>query len=194
MNFYGGYEGKRVAKKQFKLVREKKGKRLAHSLTIEDYIYQAIEFISGKVKAFIERIKELSEDVDYDEMDQELLGLPSRSELEEAVAKASTRDITLDLGGTKIATIQANSLENIDDIVYYIENGFVVFVQYGILNTEARREFDRVLSIELMQLGTHLTHISASEIICAGREVSIEDSNAPKKEAKIYNLSAAGRR
>ena len=39
-----------------------------------------------------------------------------------------------------------------------------------------------------MLLGTHLTHISNSEIICANRQVSVSDASKGKQEGKIYDL------
>ena len=89
---------------------------------------------------------------------------------------------------TKVATIQASSLEDIDDVITYLENGCIVIVNYKLLNGEERKEFDKKLSIELMLLGTHLTHISNSEIICANRQVSVSDASKGKQEGKIYDL------
>lgn len=174
MTLYGGFQGKRVADKKFKLFRKYKGTRVANKPVRNVFLSQAIELLTGKIKYLSAKFQELEERY----MPKEDLESVSVVELKEEEYTDST----------KVATIQASSLEDIDDVITYLENGCIVIVNYKLLNGEERKEFDKKLSIELMLLGTHLTHISNSEIICANRQVSVSDASKGKQEGKIYDL------
>lgn len=204
MKLYGGYDGKRVEKKKkkFQLWKQKGGKRLSQKPD-DNPSFQPIEFLLGKIKYLSERLKEYFGVVDYEEMDEEFYHLPKMSDTVDAIGleeeKIELREMLENFisdsnSDIKIATLNVDSLENLEDVVYYVEEGYIVFVNYGILPFSARNEFDKQLSIELMQLGTHLTHISKSEIICAGRQVMIEDATSEKKDAKIYDLRSVIKR
>lgn len=192
MNLYGGYNGKRVTeknKKGFKLFKQRGGKRLVKPI-IFVYLEQAIEFVSGKISYISEKLKELVKYRDDEEMDTEYLKLPSYDEVrvgQNAIMPFST-------GNSKIVAIDACSIDDISDIVYYVETGYITFVSYGILGLEERQEFDTTLSKELMRLGTHLTHITNTEILCSGKEASVDNNMEPTVDAKVYELQEAVRR
>ncbi len=196
MKLYGGFQGKRVASKQesrnFKLSRKTKGKRLIQKPLEEKFLYRTMQLLSGKVKYLFSKVKELSGYVDYDENKEECLEQVSLEE--EYYFDDIDNPISIENDSIQVATIEASSFADIEDIVYYVEEGYIVFVNYGILHFDARKEFDKKLSIELMQLGTHLTHISRSEIVCAGRQVSVVDTISNKKDGKIYELGTIMKR
>lgn len=204
MKLYGGYDGKRVSKekKKFQLWKQKGGKRLSQKPE-DNPTFQPIEFLLGKIKYLSERLKEYFGVVDYEEMDEEFYNLPKLSDTVDTIAleeeKTELREMLENFvsdsnSNIKIATLNVDSLENLEDVVYYVEEGYIVFVNYGILPFPARNEFDKQLSIELMQLGTHLTHISKSEIICAGRNITVEDCISSKREGKVYELANVTKR
>lgn len=198
MKLYGGFQGKRVASKQesrnFKLSKKAKGKRLIQKPLEEKFLYRTMQLLSGKIKYLFSKVKRFEWYKNDEIFDEETLALTSLEE------ETSFDDVPVDnsslieTDSIQVATIKASSFADIEDIVYYVEEGYIVFVNYGVLYFDARKEFDKRLSLELMQLGTHLTHISRSEIVCAGRQVSIVDTISQKKEGKIYELGTIMKR
>lgn len=174
MTLYGGFQGKRIADKKFKLFRKYEGRRVTKKTVRNVFFSQVIKILTGKIKYLSTKFQKLEERYMPNE-DLEPISLTEPNEEKY-------------MESTKVATIQANSLEDIDDVITYLENGCIVIVNYKLLNGEERKEFDKKLSIELMLLGTHLTHISNSEIICASRQVSVSDASKGKQQGKIYDL------
>lgn len=190
-------KGKRVAPRTFKLFRRSNGKRLKTKPVEENKFYQIIQLVSGKIKYFYSRISEKIfddfEDDDYFEEEiEEHTYVPPTIERYSAVDNFMTSEEPLE--DVRFATVQVYSLNDIDDILDFIENGCVVIANYGLLNHNARQEFEKRLSTQLMLLGTHLVHITNTEFICANREISLEDQITPKKEGKVYHLNAGMKR
>lgn len=175
MNLFGGYQGKRVKKNKFQLYKQKKGKRIAQKPN--DVFSQSIQIISGKIKYLSNKIKELWNSLNEEEKNYESDSLSDTVEL-----KLNDTFSSNNLSNLSIVNLVIHSLSDVETVISHVEKGNITIANYGLLTALERKEFDSRLSIALMPMGTHLTHISSSEIICARREVSIEDniSNRPK--------------
>lgn len=68
-----------------------------------------------------------------------------------------------------------------------VENGFFVMVDCEYLNEIGRKKFERNLSIELMQLGTHFERLNDNILLCSA-DFFIQNMDEPKKSGKIYQF------
>lgn len=207
-----GYEGKHVQKgKHFKLY-SGGGKRLAEKSKEDTFFYQTMQLVSGKVKYLFSRVKQFGEmaseffdefglDEFYDEEDvmfSEDGSIDSeetyKAPIIERLPSVSVYNGEENPDNIRIANLDVSSLDEIEDVIYFLEEGCIVLVNYSLLSSENRAKFDKKLSMELMLRGTHLVHITKSVIVCASNHIFIEDKITPKKDGKVYDLSTRMRR
>ncbi len=204
MKIYNRREGKHVKKRKiFNLQKNRGGKRLASGPLEVSPFSQSLELLKGKLNCLFCQLRDYFFYMDEDlELIEESKSYEQNGEntipyddlfLESKVISGEGYVPTLE-DTLNIMIMDVDSLSRIPDIIEYIRYGKVVLINYKELNSELRRQFDFQLAKELLLLGTHLTHINASQIVCAGRSIKIEDSISEKKEGKIYDLEAYRRR